>query len=299
VAGNTSVSFASVVGQGMGDVDGDERADLVMLANDGSRLQVGLSNGSKFGALTGTNVSGGAAQRLLVADFNGDFQADAGLLRSTGGGNASLSVMPGQAGGGFGAEAAWWSGALDLSSAGTFVAAGDVNGDGKADLIMRDTAGAYATASSRPTCSSFAAWGACPDGAKGAPGLGDANPAFSASGDIASGKNVVGDFDRDGRADVLVLVKNGSNSRVVALRSTGNGSFADPQQLWSGSVSFENTTPVALDVNSDSLSDMALVNTSSGQVTWLRGVERTSVPASMVHMTSARQDADLTSGRPF
>jgi hypothetical protein len=122
------------------------------------------------------------------------------------------------------------------------------------------------------------------------------------SWNVSNVKNVVGDFDRDGRDDVMAFMRDGSGSRVVALRSKGDGTFADPQQLWAGNVSFDDTTPFALDVSPDSVADIALVNTSTNRATWLRGVERfKTTAASMVHMGDPyRQDAAFTSAaKPF
>jgi hypothetical protein len=98
---------------------------------------------------------------------------------------------------------------------------------------------------------------------------------------------VAGDYDRDGRDDVIALVKNSSNAafKVFGLRAkTDNSGFADAQQLWdSAGLAFADTTPRAMNVNSDGMADLALLvkNGSNTNVQWLRTVERSTVPASM------------------
>ena len=139
------LAFNSIKSHGVGDVDGDRRADLVMLTNNGSTLQMAKATGNSavYATPVSTNL-GSAADSILVADFNADMLADVGLLRGSGG-QATLSVMAGQATGGFGPETSWWSGALNLGT--DTVMAGDVNGDGKADMIVRDNAtGAFLAA---------------------------------------------------------------------------------------------------------------------------------------------------------
>jgi hypothetical protein len=68
------------------------------------------------------------------------------------------------------------------------------------------------------------------------------------------------------------------------MRSIGDGTFANAQSLGGFNVSFDNFTPVAIDVSPDSMSDVALVSANS--IAWLRTNERTVNPASMTLMPS-------------
>ncbi len=276
--------------------------DLVMLNTNRNKLLVahaavdGSGNGTGYDAPTPIDITGGAVDRLLVADFNGDLLADAGLLRDDGEGNATLSVRLSNGDGSFGPELDWWTGQLDLTG-NVFVAAADVNGDGRADLIMRDAAGVYATATSPASCSSFAAWGPCPSDAVGGAGLGPAAPAFTSSWSASDVRNVVGDFDRDGRADVIAVVKDGSGASVYGLRSLGDGTFGQQLLTSLGSVLWSNLTVAALNANSDGMADLALVqkaNDGSTNLQWLRTNEKTKNSAASMSATSVYKDGGLS-----
>jgi len=98
-------------------------------------------------------------------------------------------------------------------------------------------------------------------------------------GGLDSAKFVLGDYDRDGRDDVLAFV-DGSPSKVFGMRGKTDGSFMDKVTLWSGNTSLGGGQPVAMDVDPDGMADLALVGTSSAD--WLRTIERSSTPAEMV-----------------
>ena len=317
--GTFSVDPSKVLGQGVGNIDlgsssmtdtgpNDSRvlADLLMLVDKGSGhrdVKVARATGGAgaFGSLASFAAPDGA-QRLLVADFNGDLTDDAGVLVDLGGGQAALKVMKSKGDGTLNTTASdWWTGPLNLAADDVFVAAGDVNGDEKADLIMRDaTTGVFTVATSRASCSPIGPWADhCAPENVGAPGLVAAVPWLSTfTAAAANVKLVVGDYDRDGRDDAIALVKNASGSafKVFGIRAKTDGTFADAQQLWdSGSLAFSDVTPTALNVNSDGMADLAMFVNQGGttSVQWLKTVERSTTPASM---TNAGQPINVTLG---
>ncbi len=317
-SGGASGSFnglGTLLGQGVGETTGasasanrttpnwdDDRmyADLVMLVDDGGKkLKAARGTGSGFAAPTSQAAPSDAAQ-LLVGDFNGDRLADAGLLSTTSAGNAKLVVMRGQGNDTFGAAVDWWAGALDLSVANAFVAAADVNGDGKADLVMRDSdGGAYRVAPSVASCGSFANFGACTS--PGGTGLGSSTAWLNSGTTLAETRNTVSDFDRDGRDDVLVVMANAGGVKVMALRARLEGGFADPAQLWSGAGSVADTVPYGMDVDPDGLGDVALIvkDGAGTDVTWLRSNSRTTLPATMTSTSVSDGTFSWAGVRPF
>jgi len=306
----TFAGLGQVLGQGAGNVDSanpngsnNEKlfADLVILTASGNNRSVAVAHATGDGFAQPTSQAApSGAERLVVGDFDGDLLADAGFLSTVSPGNSKLSVMPADGAGGFNGAVDWWTGALDLSAT-DFASAADTNGDGMADLVMRNAAGIYSVALSSASCSDLTAWGACPAGAVGPNSLAAATQWLSwAQADV---KHVVGDFDRDGRDDLIVVVKDANGVKVMGLRTKTEGTFAAPQQLWaSASVAFADVVPMALNVNADGMADLALVtkNGSLSKVQWLRTNERTTVPASMTATTPFDSSLAWSAGnRPF
>ena len=297
------LNFSGVLGYGVAQIDAadanganDENllADLVLLTSS-DKIKVARANGDGFDSPT-THDTPAGAQRLLVGDFNGDAMDDVGVLTTPQAGTSTLWVMRRQAGGGFDAAVNWWSDTLDVSSPAVFVAAADLNGDDMADVVVRDASGNYLAATSLGSCTDMAVWGSCPPSAVGVGALGDLSTWLAAPASIPAGAaNLIGDYDRDGRDDVIA-VANGANFKVMGVRAQSSGGFADPQPLHQSGTPFAGVVPVAMDVNADGMVDLALV-TKDGtgtDVQWLRTAERTVNPATMNGTGGAPLNAGVT-----
>jgi hypothetical protein len=270
----------------------------------GGKLRVAVANGTGYNDPTSQDLPGGApSAQMVVGDFNGDLLADVGLLRSTlvapqPDEPATLVVMKGSSNGSFGAPIDWWRGPLDLTT--MEVAAGDVNGDGKADLVVR-VANAGATfyvapsfaSCAEPTGYDFTYRGECTF----APGIGlDAaavwldKPTWAAS-DV---KWTLSDFNRDSRSDLVAVLKDGAGVDVFGAAATLDATFGEAKQMWtSNSQPFAEVVPFGLDVNPDGLGDLALLkkNGTNTAVQWLKAVQTAGVVT--LTPTTAYNDSGL------
>ena len=241
-------------------------ADLVTLVGGATpQVVVYKSNGSTLSSFASFDAPG--AQRLLVSDFDGDMNADVGVVRSGTGGDWTLRVYRSVGNGNISTTPVdWWSGALDLDASN--VAAGDVNTDGKADLIITD-GNSFSVAKSPASCLNLSTVGACTDVPSFKLGAAEnwlSGQGWDAVGTDANARLTMGDWNRDGRDDVMALVRDGSGVRVVVLKAMPAGSFESTGQLWAnGSASFDSVRPVAFHGNLDGFADLALLqSTSSG-----------------------------------
>lgn len=247
-----------VGGDFLGDVNGDGLADLVM-RNGTVRLSTGTGFGAAANWAPGTII-------VAVGDINGDGRADiltAGLAwqASTGAGFGpstplNLSGSSNAAGNNRECDDGGCSWVIGTADGGDFLA--DVNGDGLADLVMRDGKVRLSTGAG------FAAaiyW-------LPAPSLLNRAPAIIVA---------VGDFNGDGRADILTLTSDIPDLewRVSAgigfgpanqINQTGSNSAAKLETYClDGCYSEIVTVPggdFLADINGDGTADLVLRNGS-------------------------------------
>jgi hypothetical protein len=247
-----------LMGRAAGDVNGDGRADLVQLvqADDGLALEVILSTAAGFtpathwwsDAVDPTDVLAGTV-RLVVTDFDGDGRADAGIVRAVPGDAPVTSLLVASSTGTtFSSVRRRWQAAVDLTAA-TFLA-GDMNGDGRGDLVALTAAAAggtalqVAAAAPNGNLAALATWGtelAPPD----------------------SIKALVADANRDGRDDLVIVRRNGEDgSKIAVYRGAASGtSFARLYFATMDTVSFAGSRFSATDLNADGRVDLvALVD---------------------------------------
>jgi hypothetical protein len=134
------VTFTGGLWVAAGDVNGDGRADIVTAADRGGGPQVSITSGADLSGRTvlsnffATLQSFTGGIRVACADLNGDGFAD--VIAGAGpGGSPQITIFDGRsmqrvtAYFAFGPQSAGFSG-------GVFVAAGDINGGGMADIIV-------------------------------------------------------------------------------------------------------------------------------------------------------------------
>lgn len=203
-------------------------------------------------------TGGDTALTLAVADLNGDGISDLAVLNECGeiiSGQCNLStvgIMLGNGDGTFQGANSYALGQYGVQD----IAVGDVNGDGRPDLILINSCG------SDPNCG-----GESPN-LLVLLGNGDGtfrSPVISPSGTSREWSLAVADLNRDGKLDVIITNCNpkcfstgSGNGTVSVLLGRGDGSFAPPVLYSSGGLI---ALSVAVgDVNADGIPDILVAN---------------------------------------
>ena len=229
------------------DFDGDGKLDLAVADSGSSNVTVLLGNGA--GSFTQAGGSpftvGNTPVSVAVADFNGDGNPDLAVANN---GSGNVTILLGNGAGGFTAPNGSPFGA---GTSPQYIAAGDFNNDGKADLAIANFGSNNVTIL-----------------------LGNGNGSFTAAAGspimvgTAPSSIAVTDFNSDGKQD-LAITNEGSSS-VTVLLGNGNGTFAAA----AGSPVATGLDPygvATLDFNGDGKPDLAVANAGSNNVTVLLG----------------------------
>ena len=238
------------LGLATADLDGDGHADLIVgnWRNNSVQVLLGLGNGTFK-----SPVPFGAGERpyeVVTGDFNADGVTD--LAVADNGENRIRVLIGGNDGAGH------WDGAFATpveyatSNLSLSIAAGDLNNDGITDLV--------ATESYSQSIAVFLG--------RGIAGHGDGT--FDAAVHVSAGLEpydlATGDFNADGRLDVVV--SNSNNDGVRVLLGAGTGLFSGFTNYLSG---FNCSGVAVSDLDGDGILDLAVTSAVSNNVQLLKG----------------------------
>jgi hypothetical protein len=215
-----------------GDVNGDGITDLITTTEGDFNVLLGNSDGTYQEPVLynsrGLNAVGG-----VMADFTGDGEQDLAIVHAS---QQTMSIFGGNGNGTFDY--------LGNPSLGFFqyaAVAGDMNGDGRTDLIVADQFGVSVL-------------------------LGKGNGSFRSPVEYDSGSDsavVIGDFNRDGKLDVAA-----SGSGMDVFLGNGDGTLQPPVHYGGTTTSYGIATG---DFNKDGILDLAISNSGSSSISVFLG----------------------------
>jgi hypothetical protein len=241
--GQTPLSMAA------GDFDGNGTLDLVTANSTDGTVSVLLGNGDgSFRPRTDLAV-GGAPRAVVVGDFNGDGRLDVATAEQL---TNNVGVLLGNGDGTFGQPLVFAASGQNFTP--ESLAVGDVNGDGKADLVIKSVSVLESDAFQLGVLLGNG------NGAFQAPLLGAAQP--GGSGDLA-----LSDFNNDGLLDVAVADELGAPSgNLSVFAGNGDGTFQSLVRLDLLTGGDGPKGVAAADLNGDGLLDLVAANTGSSTV---------------------------------
>ncbi len=226
--------FASVIT----NVDGLGHTAIICANQNANTLLVLTNNGGTgvFGS-NATYTVGAFPSTILTVEINGDGKLDLVTANSTGN---SMTVLTNNGAGIFGLYAT--VPATGVGSGQSSIAAADINGDGRMDLISANSA-SLVMVQTNNGAGGFGLYGSYPAGAN----------AHSV---------VAADVNNDGRMDLICA--NDSAGSLTVLLNAGNGTFVTSGTL---SVGASPVSLAAVDVNGDGRVDLVSCNFSPSTLT--------------------------------
>lgn len=250
------LSHGAAVDVVVDELSGDDRLDLAIANSNGTvALLRGTGDGSVQGAIS---IRATNPQCVKASDLNLDGVTD--LIVCSGSTSASVTVFLGRGNGTFSPGAQVTTGFGTVAT----VATGDLNRDGKPDLVTLS-----------------------PDTDRVAVLLGTGTGSFGLPTELVIGNFpialAIGDLNQDGNPDVAVA--NGLANDVSILLGTGNGGLTPVSSIPAGL----GPNSIALsDLNTDGKVDMVVVNRTGNDVHVRMGIGGGSFAAASVYQTGGR-----------
>ncbi|GAA4605725.1 hypothetical protein BJY16_005503 [Actinoplanes octamycinicus] len=273
-----------------GDVDGDGTDDVVMAYQDAEGtfgfyvFDGGLTSRGRWYTSGAFNLSA-VGGRLVVADFTGDGKAEPALVRDNGDGTQSIYRWT-STGSSFARTTDYvGTGSFRLSNVGNRVAAGDVDGDGKADIVM-----AYQNADNT---FSYYVW------KSGLSSQGAWYTSGSFNLDTVDGRMVVADFTGDGKAEPALVRDDGDGTQsIYRWTSTGSGFSRTTDYVGTGTFRLSNVGDrvAAGDVDGDAKADIVMAYQNADN-TFSYYVWKSGLTSEGVWYTSGSYSLDRVGGR--
>ncbi len=246
-----SYSSASLAGSGFspvavvtGDINEDGKTDIVAADYNSGMLLVLIGDGQGGFTQQSNIIVGSNPRDIALADLNGDGHLDIAItefaFNPANSSFTSVTVMMGDGQGGFGAQQHYGFANQHLA-----IAVGDVNGDGKPDIVQTSQSGiGFVNVL-----------------------IGNGDGTFQNPQTYATGQEpravVLADLDGDGLTDIVTA--NFGSDNVGVLRNQGGGQFSSAFF----SVGFAPADLDVADLDGDGKLDIVTANNSDGTVSVL------------------------------